>query len=219
MQRCYRSPEPRHKNALPIKVATLLRRIGGNPTFVRMRTVLQDGLCRIRSRVHQCRWSPCLRESNAAQTAGTGEQTRSWAEWRAGLISVSTLTDNQIYPRAGFLLSQSKNESHIELLKWAIYFIQPVWSHGSRSKKKMTRQSNTKGCENADITSLCLWITLLEESSWGFFFSVFFFWQTLQNYIREEGAFAFASRARGFSLNQMRGSIRCTVVQGPEGNN
>lgn len=175
MQRCYRSPEPRHKNALPIKVATLLRRIGGNPTFVRMRTVLQDGLCRIRSRVHQCRWSPCLRESNAAQTAGTGEQTRSRAEWRAGLISVSTLTDNQIYPRAGFLLSQSKNESHIELLKWAIYFIQPVWSHGSRSKKKMTRQSNTKGCENADITSLCLWITLLEESSWGFFFSVFFF--------------------------------------------
>lgn len=175
MQRCYRSPEPRHKNALPIKVATLLRRIGGNPTFVRMRTVLQDGLCRIRSRVHQCRWSPCLRESNAAQTAGTGEQTRSRAEWRAGLISVSTLTDNQIYPRAGFLLSQSKNESHIELLKWAIYFIQPVWSHGSRSKKKMTRQSNTKGCENADITSLCLWITLLEGILLGVFFSVFFF--------------------------------------------
>lgn len=175
MQRCYRSPEPRHKNALPIKVATLLRRIGGNPTFVRMRTVLQDGLCRIRSRVHQCRWSPCLRESNAAQTAGTGEQTRSRAEWRAGLISVSTLTDNQIYPRAGFLLSQSKNESHIELLKWAIYFIQPVWSHGSRSKKKMTRQSNTKGCENADITSLCLWITLLEGILLGVFLSSFFF--------------------------------------------
>lgn len=175
MQRCYRSPEPRHKNALPIKVATLLRRIGGNPTFVRMRTVLQDGLCRIRSRVHQCGWSPCLRESNAAQTAGTGEQTRSWAEWRAGLISVSTLTDNQIYPRAGFLLSQSKNESHIELLKWAIYFIQPVWSHGSRSKKKMTRQSNTKGCENADITSLCLWITLLEGILLGVFLSSFFF--------------------------------------------
>lgn len=175
MQRCYRSPEPRHKNALPIKVATLLRRIGGNPTFVRMRTVLQDGLCRIRSRVHQCGWSPCLRESNAAQTAGTGEQTRSWAEWRAGLISVSTLTDNQIYPRAGFLLSQSKNESHIELLKWAIYFIQPVWSHGSRSKKKMTRQSNTKGCENADITSLCLWITLLEGILLGVFLLCFFF--------------------------------------------
>lgn len=175
MQRCYRSPEPRHKNALPIKVATLLRRIGGNPTFVRMRTVLQDGLCRIRSRVHQCRWSPCLRESNAAQTAGTGEQTRSRAEWRARLISVSTLTDNQIYPRAGFLLSQSKNESHIELLKWAIYFIQPVWSHGSRSKKKMTRQSNTKGCENADITSLCLWITLLEGILLGVFLSSFFF--------------------------------------------
>lgn len=175
MQRCYRSPEPRHKNALPIKVATLLRRIGGNPTFVRMRTVLQDGLCRIRSRVHQCGWSPCLRESNAAQTAGTGEQTRSRAEWRAGLISVSTLTDNQIYPRAGFLLSQSKNESHIELLKWAIYFIQPVWSHGSRSKKKMTRQSNTKGCENADITSLCLWITLLEGILLGVFLSSFFF--------------------------------------------
>lgn len=175
MQRCYRSPEPRHKNALPIKVATLLRRIGGNPTFVRMRTVLQDGLCRIRSRVHQCGWSPCLRESNAAQTAGTGEQTRSRAEWRAGLISVSTLTDNQIYPRAGFLLSQSKNESHIELLKWAIYFIQPVWSHGSRSKKKMTRQSNTKGCENADITSLCLWITLLEGILLGVFLLCFFF--------------------------------------------
>lgn len=175
MQRCYRSPEPRHKNALPIKVATLLRRIGGNPTFVRMRTVLQDGLCRIRSRVHQCGWSPCLRESNAAQTAGTGEQTRSRAEWRAGLISVSTLTDNQIYPRAGFLLSQSKNESHIELLKWAIYFIQPVWSHGSRSKKKMTRQSNTKGCENADITSLCLWITLLEGILLGVFPSSYFF--------------------------------------------
>lgn len=83
----------------------------------------------------------------------------------------------------------------------------------------MTRQSNTKGCENADITSLCLWITLLEGILLGGFLLCFFFWQTLQNYIREEGAFAFASRARGFSLNQMRGSIRCTVVQGPEGNN
>lgn len=204
MQRCYRSPEPRHKNALPIKVATLLRRIGGNPTFVRMRIVLQDGLCRIRSRGHQCCWSPCLQESNAAQTAGTGEQTRSWAEWRTyfsqHLDGQPNISESQ--------LSQSKNESHIELLKWAIYFIQPVLSHGSRSKKKMTRQSNTKGCENADITSLCLWITLLEESSWGFLFC-----------IREEGAFAFASRALGFSLNQMRESIRCTVVQGPEGNN
>lgn len=175
MQRCYRSPEPRHKNALPIKVATLLRRIGGNPTFVRMRTVLQDGLCRIRSRVHQCRWSPCLRESNAAQTAGTGEQTRSRAEWRAGLISVSTLTDNQIYPRAGFLLSQSKNESHIELLKWAIYFIQPVWSHGSRSKKKMTRQSNTKGMRECRYNVFMFMDNSPGRNPLGGFSSLFFF--------------------------------------------
>lgn len=42
------------------------------------------------------------------------------------LFQSSTLMDKQINPRAGFLLSQNKNESHIELHKWAIYFIQPV---------------------------------------------------------------------------------------------
>lgn len=43
--------------------------------------------------------------------------------------------------------------------------------------------------------------------------------QTLQKCIAENRACVFASRAWGFYLNQMRQSIMCTDVQGPEGNN
>lgn len=92
---------------------------------------------------HTCKWGPeakwtlqvptacrsqCVRESNAAQTAGTRDQLNSCTVWWTTLISVSTLMDKQIYFRTGFLLSSVKNESYINLLKWAIYFIQAVWS-------------------------------------------------------------------------------------------
>lgn len=159
-------------------------------------------------------WSKCMRESNAAQTACTGEEMKSCKVKRTAILSISTLMEkSKPWHRFSVALNQ----------KWVIHkpskvghvflrMCDPLRCNSTSSDEVSVSHKRLRFCRPEVLK-------FTDKSPEGIPSKGSFFWQALQKCIREESACTFASRATGFSLNKMRESIRCTAGYGQEGNN
>lgn len=121
-------------------------------------------------------WTQCMRECNAAQTAGTGEEMTSRAVEMTRIISALTLMDKQIYLRGGFffLLSRSKLNHTYSCEVGHLFYSTRVIPEELEWKPKWGVCQTPKGGVRMQMKrSLCLWKTLLKESlCWrGFLFA------------------------------------------------